>query len=74
MSHRFRPFKDGIPSQDQLGDIFAVKDARQSQTCLVAGVAGLTGSGPEIIAIDGNTLRRAWREGAAKAPIHMVSA
>lgn len=71
---RFRPFKDGTPSHDQLGDIFAVLDAGQFQTCFVAWVAGLTGSGPETIAIDGKTLRRAYQEGGAKAPIHMVSA
>lgn len=71
---RFRRFKDGTPSHDQLGDIFAVLDAEQFQACFVAWVAGLTGLGPEIIAIDGKTLRRSYQEGGAKAPIHMVSA
>ena len=71
---RFRPFKDGTPSHDQLGDIFAVLDAEQFQACFVAWVAGLTGLGPEIVAIDGKTLRRSYQEGGAKAPIHMVSA
>ena len=71
---RFRPFKDGTPSHDQLGDLFAVLDAEQFQACFVGWVAGLTGLGPEIIAIDGKTLRRSYQEGGAKAPIHMVSA
>ncbi len=71
---RFRPFKDGTPSHDQLGDIFAVLDAEQFQTCFVAWVAGLTGLGSELVAIDGKTLRRSYQEGGAKAPIHMVSA
>ena len=71
---RFRPFKDETPSHDQLGDIFAVLDAEQFQKCFVAWVATLTGLGPEIIAIDGKTLRRSYQEGGAKAPIHMVSA
>lgn len=71
---RFRPFEDETPSHDQLGDIFAVLDAEQFQACFVAWVAGLTGLGPEIIAIDGKTLRRSYQEGGAKAPIHMVSA
>jgi predicted transposase YbfD/YdcC len=71
---RFRPFKDGTPSHDQLGDIFAVLDAEQFQTCFVAWVAGLTGLDAGIIAIDGKTLRRSYQEGGAKAPIHMVSA
>ena len=71
---RFRPFKDETPSHDQLGDIFSVLDAEQFQMCFVAWVAGLTGLGPEIIAIDGKTLRRSFQDGGAKAPIHMVSA
>ena len=71
---RFRPFEDETPSHDQLGDIFAVLDAEQFQKCFVAWVASLTGLGPEIIAIDGKTLRRSYQEGGAKAPIHMVSA
>jgi hypothetical protein len=71
---RFRPFKDETPSHDQLGDIFAVLDAEQFQTCFVAWVTSLTGLGPEIVAIDGKTLRRSYQEGGAKAPIHMVSA
>lgn len=71
---RFRPFKDETPSHDQLGDIFAVLDAEQFQACFVSWVAGLTGLGPEIVAIDGKTLRRSYQEGGAKAPIHMVSA
>jgi predicted transposase YbfD/YdcC len=71
---RFRPFEDGTPSHDQLGDIFAVLDAEQFQTCFIAWVAGLTGLDAGIIAIDGKTLRRSYQEGGAKAPIHMVSA
>lgn len=71
---RFRPFKDGTPSHDQLGDIFAVLDAEQFQQCFVAWVSSLTGLGVDIIAIDGKTLRRSYQEGGAKAPIHMISA
>ena len=71
---RFRPFKDETPSHDQLGDIFAVLDAEQFQTCFVAWVCGLTGLGAEVVAIDGKTLRRSYQEGGSKAPIHMVSA
>ena len=44
---RFRPFKDETPSHDQLGDIFAVLDAEQFQTCFVAFSAhGVTGVAP----------------------------
>ena len=80
---RFRAFKDGTPSHDQLGDIFAVLDAEQFQRCFIAWVGALTGLSADptgglpsgrIIAIDGKTLRRSYQEGGAKAPIHMISA
>ena len=40
---RFRPFLDGPPSHDHLGDIFASREAKQFQRCFVAWVASLTG-------------------------------
>ncbi len=33
---RFRPFKDGTPAHDHLGDILATLDAEQFQSCFVA--------------------------------------
>src|ERR1700745_354355 len=39
---RFRPYKNGTPSHDHLGDIFATLDARAFQLCFVAWVAALT--------------------------------
>src|SRR5215831_1972969 len=71
---RFRPFRDGTPSHDHLGDIFAVLDAAQFQRCFVAWVGALTGASGEVIAIDGKTVRRSFQKKGAKAPIHMVSA
>src|SRR5713226_887970 len=40
---RFLPFRDGTPSHDQLGDIFATLDAEKFQRCFVAWVVALTG-------------------------------
>ena len=54
---RFRPFRDGTPSHDHLGDIFATLDADEFQRCFVAWVAALTGTPADVIAIDGKTLR-----------------
>ena len=71
---RFRPFRDGTPSHDHLGDIFATFDAAQFQRCFVAWVAARTGAPADVIAIDGKTLRRSYQKKGAKAPIHMVSA
>lgn len=71
---RFRPFRDGTPSHDHLGDIYATLDAEKFQHCFVAWVAALTGASADLIAIDGKTLRRSYQKKGAKAPIHMVSA
>ncbi len=71
---RFRPFRDGTPSHDHLGDIFATLEAEQFQRCFVSWVAALTGAPAEVIAIDGKTSRRSYQKMGAKAPIHMVSA
>ena len=65
---RFRPFEDGTPSHDQLGDIFAALDAQAFQSCFIAWVSSLPKLGPDIVAIDGKTLRRSYQEGGAKAP------
>lgn len=70
---RFRPFADGTPSHDHLGDIFATLDAQAFRRCFVAWVAGLTKTPAELIAIDGKTSRRSGKKGAKEA-IHMVSA
>jgi predicted transposase YbfD/YdcC len=71
---RFLPFRDGTPSHDHLGDIFATLDAEKFQHCFVAWVVALTGAPEGVIAIDGKTLRRSYQKKGAKAPIHMVSA
>lgn len=76
---RFRPFADGTPSHDHLGDILASLDAEAFQRCFVAWVASLTGApteviGRDVIAIDGKTSRRSGHKKSGKAPIHMVSA
>jgi predicted transposase YbfD/YdcC len=70
---RFRPFANGTPSHDHLGDIFATLDAEQFQRCFVSWVATLTGIAADVVAIDGKTLRRAKAKDA-KMAIHVVSA
>lgn len=71
---RFRPFEDGTPAHDHLGDIFATLDAAAFQRCFVAWAAALTKTPVEVIAIDGKTLRRSYQKKGSKEPIHMVSA
>ncbi len=71
---RFRPFREGPPPHDRLGDIFASLDAEKFQECFVAWVASITGAPADVIAIDGKTVRRSGGKKDSKAPIHMVSA
>jgi hypothetical protein len=69
---RFRPFRDGTPSHDHLGDFFATLDAEQFQSCFDAWVAALTRA--RVIAVDGKTSRWSYQKKGTKASIHMVSA
>ena len=71
---RFRPFADGTPAHDHLGDILAALDAEVFQRCFVAWVATITGTTAEVIAIGGKTLRRSHDKRTGKPAIHMVSA
>ena len=71
---RFRPFRDGTPTHDHLGDILAALDAEQFQRCFVAWAAAVTGLPEGVIAIDGKTSRRSGSKTKGKAAIHVVSA
>ena len=70
---RFRPFKHGTPTHDHLGDILATLNAEQFQR-LLRRLGGRGGRrAPDVIAIDGKTVRRSGQKGT-KGAIHMVSA
>ena len=71
---RFRPFLNGTPSHDHLGDIFASLDSKEFQRCFVAWMAALTGVPEGVIAVDGKTVRRSYQKKGGKEAIHMVSA
>lgn len=76
---RFRPFVDGTPTHDHLGDILASLDAQAFQRCFVTWVAALTGTpadvvGRDVIAIDGKTSRRSGSKTGSKTALHTVSA
>lgn len=70
---RLRPFANGAPDHDRLGEVYAALDAEQFQNCFVSWVAALTGSPADVIAIDGKTSRRSAKKGGLN-PIHTVSA
>ena len=70
---RLRPYANGTPDHDRLGEVFAALDAEQFQACFVSWVTALTGIPADVIAIDGKTSRRSGKKGGLD-PIHMVSA
>ena len=72
--HRFAAFEAGTPSHDQFDNLFSARDAEGFQKCFIAWVSALAKLGPDIVAIDGETLRRSYQEGGVKAPVHMISA
>ena len=74
---RFRPFADGTPAHDHLGDILATLDPEPFERCFVAWVAAQTGVSAEVVAIDGKTVRRSGSKTSKKkkdpkGPIHIV--
>jgi predicted transposase YbfD/YdcC len=76
---RFRPFEDGTPAHDHLGDILATLDTEAFGRCFVAWVAARTGVPAEVVAIDGKTVRRSGskiskKKHDPKGPVHIVSA
>lgn len=69
-----RPFARGIPSHDRLTDVITALDPGLFEECFLAWVAGLRRDGPEIIAVDGKTVRRTGNRRGGQAPLHVVSA
>lgn len=67
--------ENGIPSHDTFGRVFAALDSAPLQEAFREWVASLVEiTKGEIVAIDGKTLRRSFRDAGNKAFVHMVSA
>lgn len=66
--------RNGIPSHDTLGRVFALLNPQQLQTGFLSWVCTLANLGGEFLAVDGKTLRRAYEAGGRKGAIHIVSA
>jgi predicted transposase YbfD/YdcC len=65
----------GIPSHDTFGRVFARIDPAQVETGFLRWVrAAAHRAEPEVIALDGKTLRRSGDAPSGKRPLHLVSA
>jgi predicted transposase YbfD/YdcC len=71
---RLLPFERGVPAHDTLNDVVNALPAAAFCECFTNWVASLRESGPEIVAIDGKTSRRAHNRAKGKHPLHLVSA
>ena len=69
---RFLPFERGLPAHDTINDLINALDAELFKTLFANWVEMLRQADPDIIAIDGKTLRGSGR-GKLK-PLHLVSA
>ncbi len=71
----FQELPNGIPSHDTFTRVFARLDLQQFQACFVRWMRAVSeGIGGQVIAIDGEVLRRSHDQGLGKAAIDMVSA
>ena len=72
---RFVPLKNGIPSHDCLGYVFARLSPEKFRTCFMAWVDDVRKkTAGEVIAIDGKTSRRSRDRQRGQSPLHLVSA
>ena len=63
---RFRPFEDGTPAHDHLGDILAALDNEHFARCFAAWVGAQTGVPFNLIPMDGKTPRRSGSKTSKK--------
>lgn len=68
----FYPFANGIPSHDTFGIVFSNIDSKLFNQIFTSWVESLQKEIPEIVAIDGKTVRRSIDKNIK--PIHVVSA
>ena len=71
----YYPYKNGTPSHDILGDLFARIDHKEFSGCFTDWVSSISAqTNGEVIAIDGKTICNSNDKASNKSAIHVVSA
>jgi predicted transposase YbfD/YdcC len=80
----FLALPNGIPSHDTFGRVFRLLDPDELRRCFFAWVRAVLGEsaagdaggsvGPQVVAVDGKTLRRSHDRRSGKEALHLVSA
>ena len=71
---RFMTLEHGIPSHGAVSALFRVLDPDCLGRALLRLAADWAGQlGPDLVAIDGKTLRRSFEDAAKRAPLHVVN-
>ena len=71
---RFFPYKNDIPSHDTIGRFFSLLNPDNFKDCFIKWTNNLQSTIPELISIDGKTVRRSFDKSNNKSAIHMISA
>lgn len=72
---RFMRLEHGIPSHDAFSALFRILDPDCLGGALLRLAADWAGRlGPDVIAIDGKTLRRSFEDASKRTPLHLVNA
>ena len=79
----FLALPNGIPSHDTFGRVFRLLDPDELRRCFLEWVRAVVGKeageaaeslGPQVVAVDGKTLRRSHDRHTGKEALHLVSA
>lgn len=70
----FLPYEEGVPTAQTFRKVFRLIDKRAMSEAFAAWAGSLRGTEPEIVAIDGKTLRGSKKARDGEGALHLVSA